>query len=98
LMWVVIAIEVPVYLVWLVQLGQQLPHGDVARRAPAVLLLPTAVAEWLAAELCRVELSRRRCSGWWAGRSRTSRPGSAAAGWSGSRTRRARAWRACWRR
>ncbi|MFJ4917615.1 hypothetical protein [Streptomyces sp. NPDC088726] len=43
----VIAIEVPVYLVWLVQVGyqtgQQLPRGDVARWAPPVLLPPAAV-------------------------------------------------------
>lgn len=37
--------------------------------------------------------ARGRSGGWWVRRSRTSRPGSAAAGWSGSRTRRARAWR-----
>ncbi|MFF5565168.1 DUF4158 domain-containing protein [Streptomyces sp. NPDC012623] len=40
--------------------------------------------------------SRRRpgrCGGWWAGRSRTSRPSSAAAGWSGSRMRCAPGWR-----
>ncbi|MFB7082603.1 hypothetical protein, partial [Streptomyces sp. NPDC056308] len=47
LMWVVIVIEVPVYLVWLVQVGhqagQQLPRGDVARWAPPVLLPPAAV-------------------------------------------------------
>ncbi|MEV5658271.1 hypothetical protein [Streptomyces sp. NPDC052291] len=47
LMWVVIAIEVPVYLVWLVQVGyltgQELPRGDVARWAPPVLLPPAAV-------------------------------------------------------
>jgi hypothetical protein len=46
-MWVVIAIEVPVYLVWLVQVGyltgQELPRGDVARWAPPVLLPPAAV-------------------------------------------------------
>ncbi|MFC9626995.1 hypothetical protein ACFTXM_45930 [Streptomyces sp. NPDC056930] len=39
--------EVPVYLVWLVQVGhqagQQLPRGDVARWAPPVLLPPAAV-------------------------------------------------------
>ncbi|WP_327692408.1 hypothetical protein [Streptomyces sp. NBC_00459] len=42
-----IAIEVPVYLVWLAQVGylagQQLPRGDVARWAPPVLLPPAAV-------------------------------------------------------
>ncbi|MER5370864.1 hypothetical protein [Streptomyces sp. NPDC002722] len=42
-----IVIEVPVYLVWLVQVGhqagQQLPRGDVARWAPPVLLPPAAV-------------------------------------------------------
>ncbi|MGF0167540.1 hypothetical protein ACQRET_26500 [Streptomyces koyangensis] len=47
LMWAVIAIEVPVYLVWLVQVGyltgQELPRGDVARWAPPVLLPPAAV-------------------------------------------------------
>ncbi|WP_158698085.1 hypothetical protein [Streptomyces sp. PVA_94-07] len=47
LMWVVIAVEVPVYLVWLAQVGyltgQQLPPGDVARWAPPVLLPPVAV-------------------------------------------------------
>ncbi|MDL5205316.1 hypothetical protein [Streptomyces sp. ALI-76-A] len=47
LMWVVIAIEVPVYLVWLVKVGyltgQELPRGDVARWAPPVLLPPAAV-------------------------------------------------------
>ncbi|MFI6063201.1 hypothetical protein [Streptomyces sp. NPDC051286] len=47
LMWVVTAVEVPVYLVWLVQVGhqagQQLPRGDVARWAPPVLLPPAAV-------------------------------------------------------
>ncbi|MFD7631735.1 hypothetical protein ACFV7Q_38000 [Streptomyces sp. NPDC059851] len=47
LMWVVIAVEVPVYLVWLVQVGyltgQELPRGDVARWAPPVLLPPAAV-------------------------------------------------------
>ncbi|MEU0163375.1 hypothetical protein ABZ154_32460 [Streptomyces sp. NPDC006261] len=47
LMWVVIAIEVPVYLVWLVEVGyltgQELPRGDVARWAPPVLLPPAAV-------------------------------------------------------
>ncbi|WP_422399143.1 hypothetical protein [Streptomyces netropsis] len=47
LMWVVIAIEVPVYLVWLVQVGyltgQELSRGDVARWAPPVLLPPAAV-------------------------------------------------------
>ncbi|MCT2546217.1 hypothetical protein [Streptomyces atratus] len=46
LMWVVIAIEVPVYLIWLVQVGyqtgQQLPGGDAGRWAPPVLLLPPA--------------------------------------------------------
>lgn len=53
LMWVVIAIEVPVYLVWLVQVGyqagQQLPRGDVARWAPPVLLPPAAVLFCVAA-------------------------------------------------
>ncbi|NEA46683.1 hypothetical protein [Streptomyces sp. SID10815] len=47
LMWVVIAIEVPVYLVWLVQVGsltgQDLPRGDVAQSVPPVLLPPAAV-------------------------------------------------------
>ena len=47
LMWVVIAIEVPVYLVWLVQVGyltgHQLPRGDVARWSPTVLLPSAAV-------------------------------------------------------
>ncbi|MFJ1751270.1 hypothetical protein ACIOJD_34335 [Streptomyces sp. NPDC088116] len=47
LMWVVIAVEVPVYLVWLVQVGyltgQELPRGDIARWAPPVLLPPAAV-------------------------------------------------------
>ncbi|MFJ4329145.1 hypothetical protein ACIP3A_39380 [Streptomyces tricolor] len=47
LMWVVIAVEVPVYLVWLVQVGyltgHDLPRGDVARWAPPVLLPPVAV-------------------------------------------------------
>ncbi|MEU0852536.1 hypothetical protein ABZ387_31915 [Streptomyces flaveolus] len=47
LMWVVIAIEVLVYLVWLVQVGyltgQQLSRGDVARWAPPVLLPLAAV-------------------------------------------------------
>ncbi|WP_217210241.1 hypothetical protein [Streptomyces sp. AC550_RSS872] len=47
LMWVVIAVEVPVYLVWLVQVGyltgQQLHRGDVARWVPPVLLPPAAV-------------------------------------------------------
>ncbi|MEW2623573.1 hypothetical protein [Streptomyces sp. NPDC048106] len=45
--WVVIVIEVPVYLVWLVQVGyltgQELPRGDIARWAPPVLLQPVAV-------------------------------------------------------
>ncbi|MFJ9598049.1 hypothetical protein ACIRS3_35560 [Streptomyces virginiae] len=47
LIWAVIAVEVPVYLVWLVQVGyqagQQLPCGGVARWAPPVLLPPAAV-------------------------------------------------------
>ncbi|WP_327311735.1 hypothetical protein [Streptomyces sp. NBC_01243] len=47
LIWVVIAIEVPVYLIWLVQVGyqtgQQLPSGDAGRWAPPVLLPPAAV-------------------------------------------------------
>lgn len=47
LMWLVIAIEVPVYLVWLVRVGyltgQELPRVDVARWAPPVLLPPVAV-------------------------------------------------------
>ncbi|MFF4227467.1 hypothetical protein ACFYZH_32095 [Streptomyces abikoensis] len=47
LMWMVIAVEVPVYLVWLVRVGylagQELPRGDVARWAPPVLLPPAAV-------------------------------------------------------
>ncbi|MFE2384565.1 hypothetical protein [Streptomyces misionensis] len=47
LMWVVIAVGVPVYLVWLVQVGyltgQGLPRGDIARWAPPVLLPPVAV-------------------------------------------------------
>ncbi|MFF2927196.1 hypothetical protein ACFVTP_33130 [Streptomyces celluloflavus] len=47
LMWIVIAVAVPVYLVWLVQVGylagQQLPRSDVARWAPPVLLPPAAV-------------------------------------------------------
>ncbi|WP_331762199.1 hypothetical protein OG524_36245 (plasmid) [Streptomyces sp. NBC_01520] len=46
-MWVGIALGVPVYLVWLVQVGyltgQELPRGDVARWAPPVLLPPVAV-------------------------------------------------------
>ncbi|MFC9431926.1 hypothetical protein [Streptomyces sp. NPDC056987] len=46
-MWVIIAIEVPVYLVWLVQVGyltgQELPRGDIGRWAPPVLLPPAAV-------------------------------------------------------
>lgn len=53
LMWVVIAVEVPVYLVWLVrvgyQAGQQLPRGDVARWAPPVLLPPAAALFCVAA-------------------------------------------------
>lgn len=53
LMWVVIAVEVPVYLVWLVQVGyqagQQLPRGDVVRWAPPVLLPPAAVLFCVAA-------------------------------------------------
>ncbi|WP_406011668.1 hypothetical protein OG440_41345 (plasmid) [Streptomyces sp. NBC_00637] len=53
LMWVVIAVEVPVYLVWLVQVGyqagQELPRGDVARWAPPVLLPPAAVLFCVAA-------------------------------------------------
>ncbi|MEU4173559.1 hypothetical protein [Streptomyces sp. NPDC026589] len=47
LMWVVIAIEVPVYLIWLVQVGyqtgQQLPSGHAGRWAPPVLLPPAAI-------------------------------------------------------
>ncbi|MET9017047.1 hypothetical protein [Streptomyces olivaceoviridis] len=47
LMWVVIAIEVQMYLVWLVRVGyltgQELPRGDVARWAPPVLSPPVAV-------------------------------------------------------
>lgn len=47
LMWVVIAVEVPVYLVWLVQVGylaeQELPRGNVARWAQPVLLPPATV-------------------------------------------------------
>jgi hypothetical protein len=47
LMWAVIAVEVPVYLVWLVEVGyltgQELPRGDVARWVPPVLLPPVAV-------------------------------------------------------
>ncbi|MEU2441801.1 hypothetical protein ABZ595_37315 [Streptomyces rubradiris] len=47
LMWVVIGVGVPVYLVWLVRVGyltgQELPRGDVARWAPPVLLPPVAV-------------------------------------------------------
>lgn len=46
-MWVLIVVAVPVYVVWLVQVGyltgQQLPRGDVARWAPPVLLPPAAV-------------------------------------------------------
>ncbi|MFG2097312.1 hypothetical protein [Streptomyces sp. NPDC048612] len=46
-MWVVIVVEVPVYLVWLVQVGyltgQELPRSDVARWAPPILLPPVAV-------------------------------------------------------
>ncbi|MEE4597634.1 hypothetical protein V2J94_38145 [Streptomyces sp. DSM 41524] len=46
-MWLLIAVEVPVYLVWLVQVGyragQRLPEGDIARWAPVVLLPPAAV-------------------------------------------------------
>ncbi|MFD8840247.1 hypothetical protein [Streptomyces griseofuscus] len=53
LMWVVIAVEVPMYLVWLVQVGyrtgQQLPRGDAARWAPPVLLPPAAVLFCVAA-------------------------------------------------
>ncbi|RRQ72697.1 hypothetical protein CQW39_31850 [Streptomyces griseofuscus] len=53
LMWVVIAVEVPMYLVWLVQVGyrtgQQLPRGGVARWAPPVLLPPAAVLFCVAA-------------------------------------------------
>ncbi|MEW1551858.1 hypothetical protein [Streptomyces tsukubensis] len=47
LMWVLIVVEVPVYLVWLTEVayltGQELPRGDVARWAPPVLLPPAAV-------------------------------------------------------
>ncbi|MFI0915350.1 hypothetical protein [Streptomyces abikoensis] len=47
LMWVVIVVEAPVYLVWLVQVaylaGHRLPEGDTARWAPVVLLPPAAV-------------------------------------------------------
>ncbi|MET9483660.1 hypothetical protein [Streptomyces sp. NPDC006638] len=47
LMRVVIAVEVPVYLVWLTRVGylagQQLPPGDVVRWAPPVLLPSAAV-------------------------------------------------------
>ncbi|MFI8007983.1 hypothetical protein [Streptomyces sp. NPDC086010] len=53
LMWVVIAVEVPVYLVWLVQVGyqagQQLPRGDAGRWGPVVLLPPAAVLFCVAA-------------------------------------------------
>ncbi|MFB7258113.1 hypothetical protein [Streptomyces nojiriensis] len=53
LMWGVIAVEVPVYLVWLVQVGyltgQQLSQGDAARWAPPVLLPPAAVLFCVAA-------------------------------------------------
>ncbi|MFF2328556.1 MULTISPECIES: hypothetical protein [unclassified Streptomyces] len=51
--WVVIAVEVPGYLVWLVrvgyQAGQQLPRGDIARWAPPMLLPPAAVLFCVAA-------------------------------------------------
>nr|BAK19812.1 hypothetical protein [Streptomyces rochei] len=47
LMWVVIAIEVPVYLGWLAwvgyRAGHRLPEGDTARWVPVVLLPPAAV-------------------------------------------------------
>ncbi|GGV89025.1 hypothetical protein GCM10015535_41550 [Streptomyces gelaticus] len=46
-MWLVIAVEVSVYLMWLAKVGhrteQQLPRGDVAQWAPPVLL-PLATA------------------------------------------------------
>ncbi|MGW2331702.1 hypothetical protein ACWC5C_38960 [Streptomyces sp. NPDC001700] len=52
-MWVLIVVAVPVYLVWLVQVGyetgQQLPEGDIARWAPVVLLPPAAVLFCVAA-------------------------------------------------
>ncbi|WP_262705527.1 MULTISPECIES: hypothetical protein [Streptomyces] len=52
-MWVLIAVEVPVYLVWLAQVGyragQRLPEGDTARWAPVVLLPPAAVVFCVAA-------------------------------------------------
>ncbi|MET7919194.1 hypothetical protein ABZU45_25520 [Streptomyces avermitilis] len=52
-MWVVIVIEVPLYLVWLVRVGyltgQRLDDGDVARWVPPVLLPPAAVVFCLAA-------------------------------------------------
>ncbi|WP_424862736.1 tetratricopeptide repeat protein [Streptomyces sp. MMS24-I29] len=42
-----IVVEVPVYLVWLAQVGyltgQELPRGDIARWAPPVLVPPVAV-------------------------------------------------------
>ncbi|MFJ1998381.1 hypothetical protein [Streptomyces asiaticus] len=53
-MWLLIAVEVPVYLVWLVQVGyragQRLPEGDTARWAPVVLLTPAAVVFCVAAD------------------------------------------------
>ncbi|MFE9360378.1 hypothetical protein ACFYPB_40780 [Streptomyces olivaceoviridis] len=72
LMWVVIAVGVPVYLVWLVQVGyltgQQLPRGDVARWAPPVLLPPVAVlfcvmagwTWWLSVVACSRSALRER--------------------------------------
>lgn len=52
-MWVVIMIEVPLYLVWLARVGyltgQRLDDGDVARWALPVLLPPAAVVFCLAA-------------------------------------------------
>jgi hypothetical protein len=52
-MWVVIVIEVPLYLVWLVRVGyltgQQLDDGDAARWVPPVLLPPAAVLFCVAA-------------------------------------------------
>lgn len=47
LVWVVIVVEVPVYLWWLARVGylagRRLPAGDVARWAPPVLLPSAAV-------------------------------------------------------
>ena len=96
LMWVVIAIEVPVYLVWLVQVGyltgQELPRGDVARWAPPVLLPPAAVlfcvmagwTWWLSVVADTRSSLRER----WIVASRCSSPASrCSAGWPRSTTR-----------